>query len=331
MSNKSSLLSLALAYALASIACGGGEPSAKPNSIEDSASMTTTPEEGSSREQPRGDSPAPFSREFDGLVEQAVPWSGLEVQVTGARLYRGERPEELAPLISFSPASVYAVLDIQVTQLANAETDYTERDTWDLILADGARLRPINALGLRIVTGDSPTARLYYRAEEDTDLAGAVLELNGSERATLEPALIPLDVRTTFESHVELIELIGQTIEPQGAGELSFEVLEATYGVNLPELSVRAPIDKRLLALTTRVGYSGNFSESFNSVDDGPKVSVNGNTIESREGDIDTISSGDTIDFLTIYEIDEGTVSLEILFDTQDETIARVPVALPAL
>lgn len=167
--------------------------------------------------------------------------------------------------------------------------------------------------------------------EEDTDLARAALELNGSERAALEPARIPLDVPATFESYLELTELIGRVVEPMDTGELSFELLEATYGVNLPELSLRAPIDKRLLALTTRVCYSGSFSESFNSVDDGPKVSVDGNTIESREGDIDTIASGDTIDFLTIYEIDEGITALEVLFNTQDEVITRVPVALPAL
>jgi hypothetical protein len=77
-------------------------------------------------------------------------------------------------------------------------------------------------------------------------------------------------------------------------------VLDALYGVNLREQEQRAPVDKRLVALNTRVAYSGNFSESFSAVSDGPKLSVDGNTLSAVEGEIDTIPSGGTIDFLTI-------------------------------
>lgn len=87
-----------------------------------------------------------------------------------------------------------------------------------------------------------------------------------------------------FESVVEVEALVGQTVVPAAEGELSFEILEATYGVNLPEQSDRAPFDKRLFRVLTRVSFSGNFSESFNSVNDGPKVVIGGEVIEREEG-----------------------------------------------
>jgi hypothetical protein len=100
--------------------------------------------------------------------------------------------------------------------------------------------------------------------------------------------------------------------------------------VNLREQERRAPIDQRFVALNTRVGYSGSFSESFSAIDDGPKLSVDGNTLSAVEGEIDTIPSGGSIDFLTIYAIDETATTFDVVFDTGDAVFVRLPVVLPA-
>jgi hypothetical protein len=324
----------ALALILTATACAGedGDTPAvdQMNMTPASGGSTGTTPANNPTTQTQNNAPEPFEREFEALVEQAAPWGGLEVKVTGARLYRGARPEDLAPLVQYSANNVYAVLDINITQLANGETNYTNRNTWDLILADGTRERSVNSLGVTIVTGDSPTVKLYYSATEDTSFVGAALEVNGADRTTLEPMRIPLDTAGAFESEVELTSLVGQVIAPMAEGDLSFEVLDASYGANLIELERRAPVDQRLVALNTRVSYSGAFSKSFSAVDDGPKLSVNGNSLSAREGEIDTIPSGGSIDFLTLYAIDEDATEFDVVLDTGDEVFVRLPVVLPA-
>jgi hypothetical protein len=328
-----------VAFVLMTAACGSDEGSspfdeastgqgstARAPSGMDQAT-TRMPSGTNTAQETQNNQPAPYERAFEGLVIQAAPWGDLEVRVTGARVFLGERPEDFSGSLFFENVE-YAVLDVNVTALGNDETDYRQRNTWDLILADGTRDRSINPLGLLIAGGDSPTAHLYYSS---ADFTGAALELNGAERGVLEPLRIPLDVPQTFESDAAVESLAGQVVAPTGEGDLQFEVLEARYGVNLPELGRRARIDTRMFSLNTRVGYSGSFSKSFSSTSDGPKIVVDGNTIEAVEGDIDTIPSGDTIDFLTIFEFDEEVTEFELTFDTGDGVLTRVPVVLPAL
>jgi hypothetical protein len=272
----------------------------------------------------------PFVNEFEGIVEQGAPWGGLEIRITGARVFRGETPDDLEGQLF--TRGTYGVVDVKITQLGVAETDYSDRDTWDLILADGTRERPLDGLGLVIAPGDSPTGHVYYSATDGLEFAGAVLEINGADRTTLEPMRIPLDMPATFESVADVTSLVGQTVMPATEeGELAFEILEATYGVNLPAQSDRAPFDKRLFRVVTRVSYSGNFSESFSAINDGPKVVVGGVTFDAEEGEIDTIPSGGSIDFPMLFHIDEGVTAIELEFDTQDGMTTRLPVTLPTL
>jgi hypothetical protein len=275
------------------------------------------------------DTSVSLDSEFSALVAQEAPWGDLRVKVARARLYRGPRPAELASRISFSEQNLYAVLDINITQLGNELTDLTARNTWDLILADGTRLPPLNPLGVSIVTGDSPTVHSYYPAEEGTAFEGAALEVNGADRATFEPLRIPLDTEQVFEHEIELSSLVGQLVAPVAEGEVSFEVLDASYGINLLQLGRRAPRGLRLVMLNCRVRFLGSFSLSFSSTRDGPRVSVDGNALASIVGDIDTIPSGGFIDFVTVYEIDPAATGFDVVFDTGDTAFTRLPVVLP--
>jgi hypothetical protein len=272
----------------------------------------------------------PIDSEFSGLVVQSAPWTDLQVKVTRARLYRGPRPTGLTSSISFSERNLYAVLDINITQLGSELVDYTQRDTWDLILADGTRLPPLNPLGVSIVTGDSPTVHSYYLANEDITFEGAALEVNGSDRETYEPLRIPLDTKQVFEDEIELSSLVGRLVAPVAEGELSFEVLDASYGINLFQLGARAPLGLRLVRLNCRVRFLGSFSEAFSSSQDGPRVSVNGNALASVVGELGLIESGSFVDFVTMYEIDAAATRFDVVFDTGDTAFARLPVVLPA-
>ncbi len=323
-----------LVLVLALAACGGDDgPGVTPDMPAGGAGSGGNSDDNEDNDPPQtieNNDPEPFVNEFEGIVEQAAPWGGLEIRITGARVFRGDTPDDLEGQLF--TRGTYGVLDVKITQLAVVETDYSRRNTWDLILADGTRERPLDALGLVIAPGDSPTGHVYYSAVDGLEFAGAMLEINGADRTTLEPMRIPLDMPATFESVADVTTLVGQTVMPTSEeGDLSFEILEATYGVNLPAQSDRAPFDKRLFRVVTKVSYTGGFSESFSAVDDGPKVVVDGVVFEAEDGDIDTIPSGGSIDFPMLFHIDEGVTAIELEFDTQDGMTTRLPVTLPAL
>jgi hypothetical protein len=346
MFKKVSALPL-FAFVLAS-ACGDGKDdgSAVPPLLPRNAASTSggatsdSPASGSSSGTTSGSagSEAPSSatrasaidRELTDLVIQSAPWGDLEVSVTGARLFRGERPDTLPKSVKFSADQVYAVLDVKI-EAGDQETDYRDRDTWDLILGNGKRVTPVNPLDVLLLPGDAPTVSIYYEVEEDADFSGAALELNGTDRETFEPLRIPLGSAEEFESEVELPALVGETFQPFEDGELTFEVLDAVYGVNIAESGRRAPRDQRLVALTVRVGYEGDFSYSFSTDDDGPRISFNGSSHEADNGRIETIGSGDTEDFVLIYGVDEDATEFDVVFDTGDPEVERVAVEVPSL
>jgi hypothetical protein len=111
---------------------------------------------------------------------------------------------------------------------------------------------------------------------------------------------------------------------------LTFEVLDASYGVNLLQLGRRAPRGLRMVLLNCRVTFFGGFSQSYRSDRDGPQVSVNGNALASVVSRIDTIDAGESVDFVTVYEIDPAATGFDVVFDTGDTEFTRLPVVLPA-
>jgi hypothetical protein len=336
MFNK--LSALPLIALLCASACGGGNddsavPSLRPvdaaSTSDGKASVSDKTETGASVTTTESRA-ATIDREFADLVTQSAPWGDLEVSVIGARLYRGERPDDLPKDSKFSEDTVYAVLDVKI-EAGDNETDYRDRDTWDLILTDGMRVPPVNPLNVLLEPGDAPTVSIYYEVEEDSDFRGAELELNGAEREKFEPLRIPLGIEGEFESQAKLPGLVGQTFEPVEDGELSFEVLDAVYGVNLIASGRRAPRDQRLVALTVRVGYEGNFSHSFSTDDEGPRLSYNGSSHVSDDNQIDTIEGGESQEFTLVYSVDENVDELDVVFNTGDPDLDRVQVDLPSL
>lgn len=266
----------------------------------------------------------PFSREFEGLVKRTVNWGGLQVSVTGARVSRGD-----APASAWAPEAVFASLDIQIENVMAAETDYRYRDTWDLILADGTRVLSLEPLGVLLSKGDSPTVSMYYPVDEDTELSGAALELNGSSRDSFEPLQLKLDGDQEAEIEYELTQAIGQVFEPQpeASRTLRFEVTDARFGKNLFEFNSRAARGTQLLALGFKVTYFGPFSEAFDA-DLAPKVSFNGSTHPSYYSGAEVIDAGEPAEFILLYHVDEDVTEFDLVFDTRDGEVHRFGVKL---
>src|SRR6185295_1682532 len=115
------------------------------------------------------------------------------------------------------------------------------------------------------------------------------------------------------ESEIELSSLVGQVIAPTAGGDLTFEVLDAAYGVNLMRAGRRALRDRRLVQLNCRVSASGIYGEAY---DEGPKLSVNGNSQAAVEEPLVAILGGESIESQTFYDIDAKATAFDVIFDT---------------
>jgi len=260
-----------------------------------------------------------FDRKLSGLVTQSAPWGDVEIRVEGARQLRGDKPANFPRGVVHSKKAVYAVLELELEAKGKTATDYRERNTWDLVLADGTHVSSLNPVGKLLEPGDSPTVSLFYELADDASLRGAAVEINGSERDVLEPLSIPLDEERDFESQVELPELVGESFQPGNAGDLSFEIVDAVYGVNLLSNGRRAPLDQRLVQLTVRAANTGGSSVSFDTEDDGPRISFDDKSIVADEVQVEAIESGESRRFVMIYAIDEGVSEFDLVFDASDE------------
>ncbi|MEO8177304.1 MAG: hypothetical protein ABI895_00600 [Deltaproteobacteria bacterium] len=272
-----------------------------------------------------------FERKLDSLVTQKAPWGDIEISVEKARELRGSKPEGFPTAVKHSTTSVYAIVDLKLESNGDEENDYKERDTWDLILKDGSRSKPLAPLGVVLAPGGTKSASLFYKLEDNAKLEGASLEINGSDRALLEPLPIPLDQKTEFASQVKLSNLVGETFSPDDDSSLRFEILDAVYGVNLEATGRRAPRDQRLVQLKVRVGYEGDDDKiSFSATDDAPRISINGKTFVPDAFDTKTIESGETHDFVMVYPIAETASRMDLVLDAGTEEMAT-DIELPSL
>ncbi|MEY4545068.1 MAG: hypothetical protein RL685_1263 [Pseudomonadota bacterium] len=273
---------------------------------------------------PKGD----FELKLDSLVSQNAPWGDIGVNVEKARLLRGEKPAGFPTKEKHSKDSIYAILDVKLDSNSKDENDYTERKTWDLLLANGKHVESLNALGVKLAAEETKSVTLYYKVEENTTLKGAALEVNGSDRTRFEPLTIPLDAKTEFESQVKLPELMGELFEADGDDGFSFEIVNALYGVNLESSGRRADKDQRLVELTVRVGNAGDSSVTFNSSDDAVRLAVDGSKISPEQFDSKTLGSGEYQNFTLIYSIKENLSAFDLVVDLGDE-IREASVDLP--
>ena len=272
-----------------------------------------------------------FEAKLDGLVTQKAPWGDIDISVEKARLLRGAKPEGFPSAAKHSTSHVYAILEVKLDGSGDQENDYSQRDTWDLMLKDGTRVKPLNALGVVLPPHSSKTATLFYEVDDDAKLNGASLEVNGKDREALEPLAIPLDQKSEFASQAEVEELIGKSFEPDDDSGLRFQILDAQYGVNLVDSGRRAPRDHRLVELKVRVGYEGGSGEvSFSSASDAPRLVFKDQTFAPDAFDTRTISSGDTRDFVMVYPIAEAASHIDLTLDGGKEELES-GIELPSL
>jgi hypothetical protein len=270
---------------------------------------SSTPDSSASTPNPSG----AFELELESLVAQKAPWGDIEISVDKARLLRGAKPEGFPSAAKHSTSDLYAILDVKLDGKGDQQNDYSQRDTWDLILKDGTRVKPLNALGVVLPPESSKRTTLFYKVDDDAKLNGASLEVNGKDRDALEPLAIPLDQSSEFASQAEVKELIGKSFEPDDDSGLRFQILDAQYGVNLVDSGRRAPRDHRLVELKVRVGYEGSSGEvSFSSVSSAPRLAFKDQTFSPDAFDTRTISSGDTRDFVLVYPIAEAASHIDL-------------------
>jgi hypothetical protein len=291
------------------------DPESGGSSSSSSSSTVTTP---------KGD----FELKLDSLVSQNAPWGDIGINVEKARLLRGDKPAGFPAKEKHSKDSIYAILDVKLDSNSKDENDYTERKTWDLLLADGKHVESLNALGVKLASEETKTVTLFYKVEENTTLKGASLEVNGSDRTKLEPLKIPLDAKTEFESQVKLPELVGELFEAEGEEGFSFEIVNALYGVNLESSGRRADKDQRLVELTVRVGNASNASATFDSSDDALRLAVDGSKVSPEQFDSKTLGSGEHLNFTLIYSIKENLTAFDLVVDMGDE-VREASVDLP--
>lgn len=271
-----------------------------------------------------------FERKLDSLVTQKAPWGDIEISVEKARELRGAKPEGFPTEVKHSKTAVYAILELTLDSKGDQENDYEERDTWDLVLKDGTRVKPLAPLGVVLAAGGTKNVSVFYKVEDTAKLEGASVEINGSDRATLEPLSIPLDAKGKFASQVKLPDLVGETFEPDD-GSLRFEILDAVYGVNLEETGRRAPRDQRLVQLKVRVGYNGDDDQvSFSSSEDAPRISIGDKTFAPDAFDTKTIDNGETRDFVMVYPIAETASRMDLVLDAGQEEM-ETGIRLPSL
>jgi hypothetical protein len=262
-----------------------------------------------------------FNLEFTGLVRQSVRWASVDVSVTGARQTRAAPVDAQGSDWFFYPIAppIYVELDLQLENKGARETALNWRDTWDLLLSDGTRLRPDDGFTVRILPGDTATASLHYQVEDVVALEGAKLILEGEARATLEPQPLPLDALNVQEFPRRIPQLVGQTLHTDDGDVIQID--EAAYDVNFLRAS-RARRGKRFVWLRVAVtaaarGYldTGDF-----------RVVVDGRASAPEERDFLLIDAMSTEVASVGFEIDASVTHFELTIPTSNYAVARFPV-----
>lgn len=296
------------------------DPENRSASTSDSSSSASTPN-------PSG----AFEAKLASLVTQKAPWGDIDISVEKARLLRGAKPQGFPSVAKHSTSDLYAIVDVKLDSNGDQENDYSQRDTWDLMLKDGSRVKPLNALGVVLPANASKTVTLFYKVDGNAKLEGASLEINGKDRDALEPLAIPLDQKREFASQAKVQDLMGKSFEPDDDSGLRFEILDAEYGVNLVDSGRRAPRDHRLVELKVRVGYEGSSDEvSFSSAGNAPRLAFNDQAFSPDAFDTRSISSGDSHDFVMVYPIAEAASRIDLTVDGGKMHLER-DIELPSL
>jgi hypothetical protein len=253
-------------------------------------------------------------------MPQSVRWAALDVRVTAARQVRGIEDRVVVgygtfdgeTVVALDPAQIYVQLDLELTNRGREEHVYEYRDTWDLLLASGQRLMPVDGLVVRILPGDATTAQLHYALDAEVDLTGSSFELNGGSRTSHESELIPLDAPYSQQYPRRITSMVGQhstfVADSNGA---TVDIDEAVYDVNYERVS-RAPKGKRIvwlkLAFTSTHKNGGHYSS------DDIRLVIDGRAQTAIVWDHAIIDAGETVAFPHAFEVDADATSFEIVF-----------------
>jgi hypothetical protein len=203
-----------------------------------------------------------------GLVPQSVWWANVRVDVVEGRVARLSEATRVD-------------LSLELESHDADEVDYTDRDTWDLLLATGERLQPRDALGVRLVNGDRASTTLSYEAGPNAHLEGAALELNGWKRGSLEPERIPLDGSSEVVHSYRIDDLAGSTVDSDEPGGDTAEIVDARWGKNGVTGWRAEPGTRSLsvvLRLTARLHWLWMEDDSFRAIFDDNAVAPRENT-----------------------------------------------------
>jgi hypothetical protein len=267
---------------------------------------------------PDAGSERPFTKPFTGLVSQDVPWAGASVKIVGARIERGSDPKAV------SASDVYAELDVAITNNAPSEWDVSDRNTWDLMLATGDRIRSENAVGVLISPTDTAKTTLRYLVTESTTLAGAFLELNGDQRGDVEPERIPLDTKWLRKYPLEISSLAGMKVAAQTIGNSSLELLIRHAAVDLNDVTGRAPVGDRFVHLDMR-GTAGAQWETI--VNNDFRIVVDGASYAPVNDVNANPQAHASVDFEVLFTVPAATTKFDILL-TPGDTSTRFSVDL---
>jgi hypothetical protein len=270
----------------------------------------------------------PFTQEFAALIpNQVARWASVDVSITGVRHERGAIKQgknvwgEVANVLD--PAKVYVEIDPTLENKGDDEVDYSQRSTWDLLLADGRRLQSADSLAVTILPGYVATTSLHYLVDDMADLAGAELVLAGAERGQLEPEHLPLDAPYASEFPRRITTLVGQRVVVKN--DLDVQVEEAVYDVNL-ERDGRALAGKRIVWLGLAFTNPHEDEESADAAD--VRLVVNGRASAPIDADRHWVDGNTTEVLWAHFEIDAAVVSFDIVIPTSDPAGARFPVTV---
>lgn len=280
-------------------ACSGGQTSAGPaddvGGADSRGSGDLAPSE-------------PFTIPFARLVAQDVPWSTTTVRPLEARVERGMDDDA-----TFDPEQTYVELDLAITNRDTRDLEYWGRDSWDLRLATGNRVRPANSIDMVVAPGDTANTTLRYLVPDGTTLDGATLILEGEVRGELEPELIPLDATWQRRYPLRMAPLIGEHfILAISTPDEAIDYTIRDVLVELNDLDVgRADAGRRLVridlgavGLRSFVGLYLDGSES--------RIIVDGHAAAPVASSFDAVDPGIYVETYAVFSIPADTRQFDL-------------------
>ena len=269
----------------------------------------------------------PFSHAVEGIVQNRAKWGVLEVVTKAMRIEQGM--DELW-------TGTYAELDIEVTNTTRFDDELSKHNTWDLLLADGTRIKQGNTIELSLAPESTVPYTLRYPVDAKVDLKGAALELNGQTRGELAPEKVPLDQAYEADVDVELKDAVGKVFastRPEDFTRVSFKIVSASVSRN-SATNRRAEYGKMFVDLVVDLTLLAD-SSGTNIQNNDFAILVDGKVAEPVNDINDILDEGHPLRTPVVFEIDDTVKDFIVRFDvgwdpdsTPETETASLPVHL---